>query len=70
MIRNSLRSLNSSTLLKGSRHGLELNQSSGQVLNDLAGDDLWGRKVVQVLQGLVTQPGDVQVCLVPSISWS
>src|SRR5665647_3402088 len=59
------RSLNSGAILKGSRDGLELGQGSGQILNDFAGDDLRGRQVVEVLQGLVPQPGDVEVGLVP-----
>ncbi len=47
-------------------HGLELGQCRGEVLDDLAGDDLGGGQVVEVLQRLVAQPGDVEVDLVPS----
>jgi hypothetical protein len=42
----------------------KLGQGRGQVLNDLAGDDLGRRQVVGVLQRLVTEPGDVEVGLV------
>src|ERR1035437_5604670 len=65
VMRNSLRSLNSGSQLQCGSHGFELDQCSSQVLDDFAGDDLRGRKVVQVLQSLVTQPGDVEVGLVP-----
>src|SRR5665647_2861539 len=60
-----LRSLIDRRNFKCGCDSLELGQRSGQVLNDFAGDDLRGRQVVQVLQGLVTQPCDVEVGLVP-----
>src|SRR5664280_2806626 len=62
---NQGKSLNSGSQLKCGCNSLELHQCSGQVLDDLPGDDLRGREVVQVLQSLVTQPGDVEVGLVP-----
>jgi len=46
------------------RHGLELGESGSQVVDDLAGDDVGGRQVVDVVQGVVLEPGDVEIGLV------
>src|SRR5665811_1500109 len=54
VMRNSLRSLNSGSQFKCGGNGLELHECRGQVLNDLPGDDLRGREVVQVLQVTLT----------------
>jgi hypothetical protein len=51
--------------LQRSRHGLELRQGSGEVVDDLAGNDLRCREVIEVLERGVLQPGDVEVDLVP-----
>jgi hypothetical protein len=50
--------------LQGCSYCLELDQRGRQVLHDLSGDDLRGGQVVEVLQGLVAQPGDGEVGLV------
>lgn len=42
----------------------ELGESSSEVLDDLAGDDVGGRQVVEVFERVVLQPGDVEVGLV------
>lgn len=42
----------------------KLGQRSGQILDDLARDDLRGRKIVHVFQRVVLEPGDVKVGLV------
>lgn len=46
-------------------HSLELGERSGEVFNDLAGNDLGGRQIVDVFQRVVTQPGDGEIDLVP-----
>jgi hypothetical protein len=42
----------------------ELFQRCGEVFDNLACDDLRWRKIVEILKGLVTQPGEVEVDLV------
>jgi hypothetical protein len=51
--------------LQCQRDCLELGQRRRQVLDDLASDDLGSGEVVEILERLVAQPGDVEVDLVP-----
>jgi hypothetical protein len=50
--------------LRSGGHRLGLGQRSGEVVDDLPGDDLGRRQVVDVLERGVLQPGDVEVGLV------
>ena len=50
--------------LQGGRDRLEHSQRRGEVFEDLASDDLGCRELVEVFQGIVAQPGDVEVDLV------
>jgi len=47
------------------RYGFELHQRRSQVFDDLAGNDLRRWEVVHVFEGLVAQPRDVEIRLVP-----
>ena len=45
--------------LEGSGRGLEFNQGGSEVLDDLPGDDIRGRQVVEILKRVVLEPRDV-----------